>query len=710
MKNLYTTLFLLSFGLIANLSAQTLKNIHRHNQPVLRIPTNLIDKVETAEVNGAQVLQVRQLNGYVSEIPLSQIDSITHSDGEAVDPAQLGILRTASVTGVVRDQNNEPLFDCIVRSPYGGEETRTDPNGVFLLSNILVYDKLGYITITKPGFHQGSRSFLPLETGSNRVNVQLLPMTQSGTFTASSGGTVTSGSLQLNFPANAIQQNGQPYSGAVNVYVQTLDPTSPAMVDQMPGDLLGVLNDSMSILRSFGMMSVELRDANMNELQLATGVSATLTFNIPTALQAEAPATIDWWSFDEDQGLWMHEGVAQKQGTQYIGQASHFSWWNLDVPNTFNNMTLTVVSSKGDLVSGAKVELVSPTMGKITRYTNANGVISGRVPKNQDLELRIYLICSVTNDWTLATSGTIVSFDADIDESFQAELFNYEFYPISGTVVNCQNQPVASGYVKMGPQVYLTNEAGQFTIQTCAVGDYVIRGYDTSIADSIKASALDTVQVGTEGINIGDLQACSQFFGAVSDIEGHIYQTVLIGSQFWMAENLRSATYANGEPIANVTDNTAWAQLSTGAWCHYNNNTTNDSIYGKLYNWYTTVDPRGLCPAGWHVPTDAEWTDLTDYLGGETVAGGKMKSSGTQYWNSPNTAATNESGFSGFPGAFRSDIDGNSYDFGTSGYWWSSTEEGADYAYHRNLNYNDGDASSYGVHDQCGFSVRCLKD
>jgi uncharacterized protein (TIGR02145 family) len=481
------------------------------------------------------------------------------------------------------------------------------------------------------------------------------------------------------------------------------------MVDQMPGDLLGALNDSMSILRSFGMMSVELRDANMNELQLATGVSATLTFNIPTALQAEAPATIDWWSFDEDQGLWMHEGVAQKQGTQYIGQASHFSWWNLDVPNTFNNMTLTVVSSKGDLVSGAKVELVSPTMGKITRYTNANGVISGRVPKNQDLELRIYLICSVTNDWTLATTGTINSLDEPIVQSFQAELFNYEFYPISGTVVNCQNQPVASGYVKMGSQVYLTNETGQFTIQTCAVGEYVIRAFDTSSPDSIKASALDTVQVGTDGINIGELQACLDIFGTVADIEGNVYTTVLIGGQQWMAENLRSSTYANGDPIANVTD-TTWTQLSTGAWCHYENNTTNDAIYGKLYNWYPTVDPRGLCPAGWHVPTDAEWTVLRDFLGGQSVAGGKMKSTGTQYWSSPNTAATNESGFSGLPGGDRSGVDGDFGVVGTNGYWWSSSELTATVVWGRRLTYTNGNMNQVGNNKRFGFSVRCLRD
>jgi uncharacterized protein (TIGR02145 family) len=707
MKNLSATLFLLSFGLIANLSAQTLKNIHRHNQPVLRIPTHLIDKVETAEVNGAQVLQVRQLNGYVSEIPLAQIDSITHSEGEVVDPAQLGNLRTESVMGVVTGLNGAPEMNAIVRSPYGGEETRTDPNGVFFLNNILVYDKLGYITITKPGFHQGSRSFLPLENGSNRVNVQLLPMTQSGTFSAGPGGTVTSGLLQLTFPVHAIiRSNGQPYTGTVLVYAAALDPTSTTMFDQMPGELLGGLNDSLRLLRSFGMASIELRDPNMNELQLATGVSATLRFNIPTALQAEAPASIDWWSFDETLGYWKHEGVAQKTGTQYIGQATHFSWWNCDVPENFNNIHGTLNSVGGTPVSDAQVNVVTQTLGTGITYTNAEGVFSGRVPKNQLLTLNVKLKCSTTNDWALAHSETINSQTQALTSSVIASLDGR--YPIAGTVVNCQNQPVASGYVKMGAQVFSTREAGLFTIQTCSVGEYVIRGYDTSNADSIKASEYDTVQVEVQGVDAGVLQACLNIFGAVTDIDGNIYPTVLIGNQWWMAENLRTANYANGEPIPNVTDNTAWTQLSSGAWCNYNNNVTNDAVYGKLYIFYTTVDPRGLCPAGWHVPSDGEWTVLTDYLGGTSTAGGKLKA--TTGWNAPNTGATNESGFSGLPGGHRGANGAGFINVGITGHWWSSTEASSTDAWLCWLFHENDNAYRNSFGKQNGFSVRCLRD
>jgi uncharacterized protein (TIGR02145 family) len=697
---LFLGFLLMVFGF--RIDAQTLKNIHRHNQPVLRIPTHLIDKSETSEVNGVQVLQVRQLSGYVSEIPLSQIDSITHSEGEAVDPAQLGNLRTASVMGVVTGPTGAPEMNAIVRSPYGGEETRTDPNGVFFLNNILVYDKLGYITITKPGFHQGSRSFLPLETGSNRVNVQLLSMTQSGSFSAASGGTVTSGLLQLTFPANAIQLNGQPYTGTVRVYAAALDPTSTAMFDQMPGELLGALNDSLRLLRSFGMASVELRDANMNELQLATGVSATVTFNIPTALQAEAPATIDWWSFDETLGYWIHEGEAQKTGTQYFGQASHFSWWNCDFPQNFNDFLGSVNNSGGSPIANAQINVVSPTLGTGITYTNSEGEFSCRVPKNQILTLNVKLICSTTNNWATAYSETITSGEVALSGSYTAELTN--FYVLSGTLLNCAGQPLQSGYVRMGSQVYLLNN-GAFTIQTCATGSYSLRGYDTTDPNNIKVSQIINVTVNSSGANAGNISTCSNIFGTVTDIDGNIYTTVLIGNQWWMAENLRTATYANGEPIPNVTNNAAWSQLSSGAWCNFNNSLANDTAYGKLYNLYTTVDPRGLCPTGWHVPSDGEWTVLTDYLGGTLIAGGKMKA--TTDWNAPNTGATNESGFLGLPGGSRNGGNGGFDDGGT---WWSSSEFDTDNAWLRSL------LSSaiivyrgYGPKDT-GKSVRCVRD
>lgn len=185
--------------------------------------------------------------------------------------------------------------------------------------------------------------------------------------------------------------------------------------------------------------------------------------------------------------------------------------------------------------------------------------------------------------------------------------------------------------------------------------------------------------------------------------------TVIIGNQTWMLKNLDVDHYNNGDPIPQVTDPTQWTNLTTGAWCYYNNDSANGTVYGKLYNWYAVNDPRGLAPTGYHIPTDVEWSTLTSYLGGVAVAGGKLKESGTVHWLSPNADATNSSGFTGLPGGFNSEM-GNSVAIGSLVYWWSSTESSTTLAWCRNLDYTSGVAYRPEYLKNYGFSVRCLKD
>jgi uncharacterized protein (TIGR02145 family) len=185
--------------------------------------------------------------------------------------------------------------------------------------------------------------------------------------------------------------------------------------------------------------------------------------------------------------------------------------------------------------------------------------------------------------------------------------------------------------------------------------------------------------------------------------------TIVIGTQQWMEKNLDVVTYRNGDIIPQVTDATAWAALTTGAWCYYNNNVANGAIYGKMYNWYAVNDPRELAPKGWHVPTDAEWTILTDKLGGMSVAGGKMKGVGITGWTTPDISATNESGFSGLPGGYRYN-DGTFGSIGTVGFWWSSSETNEAFARILALFYDYGRAYSANSDMTSGCSVRCLRD
>ncbi|MFN5305549.1 MAG: FISUMP domain-containing protein, partial [Bacteroidota bacterium] len=199
-------------------------------------------------------------------------------------------------------------------------------------------------------------------------------------------------------------------------------------------------------------------------------------------------------------------------------------------------------------------------------------------------------------------------------------------------------------------------------------------------------------------------------YGSMTDQDGNVYKTIVVGTQEWMAENLRASHYRNGDAIALVNNNTTWQGLNTGATCFYNNDSAaNNCPYGKLYNWYAASDVRNLCPAGWHVPSDAEWTTLTTFLGGENVAGGKMKSTGTQYWVSPNTAADNSSGFSGLSGGYRH-IYGTFFSIDSFGYCWSSTELNTNNAWYRRLNYNNGSVFRNSNDKTYGFSVRCIRD
>lgn len=197
----------------------------------------------------------------------------------------------------------------------------------------------------------------------------------------------------------------------------------------------------------------------------------------------------------------------------------------------------------------------------------------------------------------------------------------------------------------------------------------------------------------------------------VTDVDGNVYATVQIGTQVWMKENLKAAHYRNGDIINNVTDNTAWASLSTGAWCYFNNSTSNAGV-GKLYNWYAVNDSRNIAPSGWHVATNADWVVLETYLGDAATAGGKLKETGTTHWLSPNTGATNSVGFNAIAAEFRSNVDGSfaPLGLGYNAYWWTSTQQDATTAWFRNLNYNLSTVYSFYVHKATGASVRCVKD
>jgi uncharacterized protein (TIGR02145 family) len=206
---------------------------------------------------------------------------------------------------------------------------------------------------------------------------------------------------------------------------------------------------------------------------------------------------------------------------------------------------------------------------------------------------------------------------------------------------------------------------------------------------------------------VTDTTTTAQSNTKVVDYDGNVYDTIKIGDQVWLQEGLRATHYRNGADVPGVTADTVWSKLTTGALCSYNNDTMYINSFGYLYNWYAISNPAGLCPKGWHIPSDSEWSVLVANLGGPDVAGGALKT--TTVWSSPNTGATNSSGFMGYPTGYRY-YNGAFQTIGNLGTFWSSTKYNDSVAIYRTLNYRNSEFVSNVINARAGFSCRCIRD
>lgn len=619
------------------------------------------------------------------------------------------------IAGRVLDANGDPVAGALVTAGFSAHSTSTDELGAFVLNGITAYDKLGYVLVSKTGYFDGSRSFLPI-TGLNTVRITLLPRTLSGAVQGSAGGMVMTGGAQVWLPSGGFVRDGMEYTGLVNVYMHHLDPSEAAMQDRMPGSLLGSDADELQLLRSFGMVIVELTDNAGVPVSLSPGSIATLQLQVPTSLMPDAQQSIDLWHFDAELGHWIREGQAQLTGNEYTAQVSHFSWWNCDVPSDFVQLNGDLVlASSDEPISGARIEVASQTMGSGVTYSNPAGSFGGPVPSGQSLTISVFVDCA-GNGAELVHQQVVGPFSSNVDLTLAISGTGTGI--VSGTVTDCNGASVANGYVVSGGVLHFFT-GGAFDLVSCT-GAAVLTAYDQ--VNDLWSNGTNIIV--NEGVNTaGVLQACGAVGGAgtVVDIDGNVYPTVVIGSQKWTKTNLRTSRYANGDVIPQVMDPSTWAALTSGAW-----STAFDDyevLYGKHYNWYAVSDPRNVCPSGWHAATDDDWKLMELALGmsmedaddaglrGVTQnVGGKLKSL-SDLWSTPNTGATNESGFTADPGG----LVWGGIPSG-EGYWarfWTSTEAGPGHGWIRNLDKSNGGVYRSGTGNaemQQGHSVRCVQD
>lgn len=328
--------------------------------------------------------------------------------------------------------------------------------------------------------------------------------------------------------------------------------------------------------------------------------------------------------------------------------------------------------------------------------SNISGLTAGRT-----YHLRAYAINSVGTSYGEDISFTSKS-TSPSPRTFVQKIYSTEA-TCGGDIVSDGGQPIISRGVCWGLYQNPTI-ADSKTIDGSGTDTFTSNLTELTPNTTYYVRAYATNSVGT---GYGNEITFTTY--AVMDFDGNGYYSVSIGNQVWLIENLRVTHYRNGEPIPNIADGVQWSNLTSGAYCYHRNDSTVVNELGILYNWYAINEVRELAPWGWHIATDSEWETLINYLGGVSIAGGKMKETGTTNWFSPNSGADNSSGFTGLSGGQRA-YDGEFYGPGVYGCFWTATEENATNARDWFLYNGNATITRYFDSKNAGFNVRCIKD
>lgn len=312
-----------------------------------------------------------------------------------------------------------------------------------------------------------------------------------------------------------------------------------------------------------------------------------------------------------------------------------------------------------------------------------------------------------------STNSTGTSYGSQITFTTLPSVTTTAITGVSTTSANCGGNAISTGGSAITARGICWSTTPSPTILNSITNEGTITGAFTSKITGLVSGTnyyLRAYVTNAAGTNYGTEVSITTTTPVTYD--GFTYNTTLIGTQTWMVENLRTTHYRNGDIIPNVTNNAAWAALTSGAQCTYNNTISVDSInrFGRLYNFYAVTDIRNIAPVGWHIPTDVEWNTLKNYLGGSAVAAGKLKETGTFNWFSPNTGATNETGFTALPGGYRYYNDGTFKSIGKDGCLWSSSEDTVIGPYIWYLYSYGSDLRSDYSNKSDGYSVRCVRD
>lgn len=498
---------------------------------------------------------------------------------------------TRNFLGNVIDTDKNPIEGVTIT--IGSQTVTTDENGVFILNNATVNERFGYIKAEKAGYIHGSRSVVPT-SGINKVTIMLLEATIAGSVNSGSAETVTANDgSSVSFDGNFVKEDGTEYSGNVDVVIRHLDPADEDMVMQMPGMLYAENEDGAErMLQTLGMLAVELIGSGGEDLNLAEGSTSEIRIPVDASLMSIAPATIPLWSFDETNGYWKEEGFATLQGNMYVGNVTHFSFWNCDIPAEAITLCVTATNANNEPLNNLSISITSGTFGTTYGYTNENGEVCGFVPSGESLELNVYSY-DFCDDASLLTQ-VIGPFTADSDITIVVpDNPNIIQETVFGTFSTCDGADVTDGYVRLGYANQIFTDAvtdGSFEINLLRCSDnntFSIQG-----SDYVNLQTTDSISYTftTPLTDIGTISACN----AVTEF---IQYTIDGGDSVIIFENIY-ANFYESNPNSSTPTIDIFASNNDQENCFYMYGALNDPDYLGTYDNYAfqggTTDDTGF--------------------------------------------------------------------------------------------------------------------
>lgn len=507
--------------------------------------------------------------------------------------------------GLVLSTNGSPVLGATIT--IGNSTVQTNAQGIFVIKNADVKEKFAYVKATKVGFVNGSRTMVPT-TGNNKINIMMIPATNTSTVASGAISTVSlPNGTKVKFDGSFKDANGNAYNGNVNVAMFHLKPSDQYLNELMPGSFLANNTDGNSrIMETYGMLHVQLTGASGQNLQIASGHTAEMTVAIDATQTSTAPATIPLWSFNETTGIWQEEGSATKVGNAYVGNVSHFSWWNCDAQFPQCLLNVHIQNATALPLSNVTVKLFRQNQNSTSAITDGNGNASGIIPAGENLTMKIYDACNnvimTNNIGPFANNSNNTLPAITISQSLSNTII------ITGTLKDCSGNNVTNGVANLSYasstnyfsnySTQVTNGSFSFNVLSCASSQQLtFSGADFTNLQTTGAINFTATSPST---NLGNLTVCtaaSEFITSQTDAQpikyyispiyadGNAQTPTSVLGLFISSQNSNAGfllSSLNGSAVGTYTSNFSLESLGEFINANGNNLTLQISNYGAV--------------------------------------------------------------------------------------------------------------------------------